>query len=501
MAVDAPQRSYRAACPGCGAPVEFLSAQSTHAVCAYCNSAVVRKGDVLSRIGKMAELFDDHSPLQLGATGTWNGRPFSLIGRLQYRYGEGTWTEWQLLFADAGQAFLSEDNGAYVLMLPSATADTSADAAQYEVGRTVTVAGMSCAVASNQSVALIAAEGELPRLPPLGRPFAMVELRSPAGEVLSLDYSCQPPALCVGSAVRLDQLALHGLREESATAETGRQLSCPNCGAPVLVALDNTKSITCGACHCIIDLSQGVGAELKHALQGEPVRPLIALGGTGQLQGSAWQVVGFQHRMGHDPADPDEHFSWDEYLLYNRQRGFTFMVDATDGWSLVRPATGAPVASSNLQSATYLGTRYQLKESYQAETNYVAGEFYWQVQRGQQTQNRDYSNGSHLLSMERSPNELTWSVGAAIDSAVVAKAFGLEGKKALLERSDVAPVSALKGLGLLTVAGLFLGILLLLLLLSRCAGCDPELDNCAASTTPRSSGGAYGGYSGGGGHK
>ena len=39
------QRYYRAPCPGCGAPVEFRSAQSTHAVCPYCQSTVVRQGD------------------------------------------------------------------------------------------------------------------------------------------------------------------------------------------------------------------------------------------------------------------------------------------------------------------------------------------------------------------------------------------------------------------------------------------------------------------------
>ena len=50
------QRAYRAPCPGCGAPVEFRSAQSTHAVCGYCQSTVVRSGEVLTRIGKMAEL-------------------------------------------------------------------------------------------------------------------------------------------------------------------------------------------------------------------------------------------------------------------------------------------------------------------------------------------------------------------------------------------------------------------------------------------------------------
>ena len=86
MATDSPQRAYRAPCPGCGAPVEFRSAQSTHAVCGFCQSTVVRSGEKLARVGKMAELFDDHSPLQLMASGTWNKKPFTLIGRLQYKY-------------------------------------------------------------------------------------------------------------------------------------------------------------------------------------------------------------------------------------------------------------------------------------------------------------------------------------------------------------------------------------------------------------------------------
>ena len=94
------QRHYRAPCPGCGAPVEFRSAQSTTAVCGYCQSTVVRQGEVLSRVGKMAELFDDHSLLQLMASGTVDGQGFTLVGRLQYKYREGTWTEWQALLND-----------------------------------------------------------------------------------------------------------------------------------------------------------------------------------------------------------------------------------------------------------------------------------------------------------------------------------------------------------------------------------------------------------------
>ena len=104
MATDPTQRYYRAPCPGCGAPVEFKSAQSTHAVCGYCQSTVVRSGDVLTRLGKMAELFDDHSPLQLMASGRiqLDGKdvPFTLIGRLQYKGDAGVWTEWAAFLQD-----------------------------------------------------------------------------------------------------------------------------------------------------------------------------------------------------------------------------------------------------------------------------------------------------------------------------------------------------------------------------------------------------------------
>jgi hypothetical protein len=504
----ATQRSYTAPCPGCGAPVDFRSAQSTHAVCAYCQSTVARQGEVLKRIGKMAELFDDHSLLQLQASGVWKGQAFTLVGRLQYQYGEGTWSEWHALLADGRSAYLSEDNGAYVFSTALTSQRELPTAEQFRVGATTAINGTTFSVASNQSVTLIAAQGELPHLPPLGQPFAMVELRSQGtgaigrdeGSVLSIDYSTQPPIASLGQPVLLDELKLTGLRDAAVKDEKGRQFSCPNCGAALVVTLAGCQSMSCGACHSLIDLSQGIGGELKHALQDEPVQPLIPLGNSGKLQGVDWQVVGFQHRMGTDPNDPDEQFGWEEYLLYHATRGFIFLVDSTEGWSVVKPCTGAPVLNGNGQSATYLGTTYPLKESYNAETSYVAGEFYWQVTRGQKTFNRDFASGNSLLAMEQSPLEVTWSVGNKIDSALVAKAFKLEGKKELLQRSDASPASATQAVGCGTVIVLILVLVLFLFLISRCSSCDPQVENCSSSSS-RSSGGSFGGFSSGGGHK
>lgn len=470
---------------------------------------VVRQGEVLKRIGKMAEIFDDHSPLQLQAAGTWNGLAFTLVGRLQYKYAEGTWTEWYALFADGSSAWLAEDNGAYVLSRPLPAQPALPAAAFFRVGASTAINGQPFSVASNQSVVLLAAQGELPHLPELGQSFAMVELRSQSAntqaeaQVLSIDYGRTPPALSQGQSVLLDELKLTGLRETSAKEETARQFSCPNCGASLSLQLATTQSMTCSACHSIIDVSQGIAGELKHALQDEPVQPLIALGSTATLQGAPWQVVGWQHRMGHAPGDADEQFGWDEYLLFNSQRGFCFLVDSSEGWSLVKPATGAPVVGSSGQSATYLGKRYVLKEGYEAQTNYVLGEFYWQVQRGQRTSNRDYAEGKNLLSMEQSAQELTWSVGSMVASDLVAQAFGLQDKKAMLQRSDAAPLSAAGAFWLRPDFWIFVVIVLIMLSVSTCSGnCNPATQDCSGgSVGTRTSGGSFGGFSTGGGHK
>ena len=485
-------------------------------MCGYCQSTVVRSGDKLARIGKMAELFDDHSPLQLQASGVWNRggvkTAFTLVGRLQYKYGEGTWTEWHAVLVDGTSAYLSEDNGSYVFTTPLAAQLDVPEAAGFQLGKSMRLNGRAFSVAANQTVSLISAQGELPHLPKLGEPFVVVELRSEggglgigsgagvgagAGEVLSIDYGTTPPTMSMGAAVLLEDLQLTGLKDESAKEEKGRQFACPNCGSSVQVTLDLSKSITCTSCNSLIDISGGIGGELKHALQDEPVRPLIKLGSTGQLQGVQWQVVGFQHRMGTDPSDPSEQFGWSEYLLYNQQRGFTFLVDSTEGWSIVKPTTGAPVMVANGSSASYLGQRYQLKENYRAETSYVAGEFYWQVKRGQTSENRDFVSGKSMLSMEKTPTELTWSVGNQIDSETVAKAFKLEDSKDLLKRADASPASVLKGVGCGTIIILIVIVLIFLFLISRCT----PTTGSGYSSGARTSGGSFGGSSGGGGHK
>ena len=498
MAENGTQRLYRAPCPACGAPVVFQSAQATHAVCGYCRSVVVRSGDALQRVGQVAEVFDDHSPLQIGASGRLpvDGREaaFTLIGRVQLEGEAGRWTEWTALLPDGRTGTLSEDNGAYVFTQPAPIAQPIPHAGSFTVGEDAVLDGATWSVAASVRARVVSAEGELPGGPPLERPFQVVELRNAAGEVLAIDYGSDPPTAQRGRAVALDTLALQGLKAESAREDSGaRQFSCPNCGSPVLVRLDSTKAVTCPQCHHVIDVTQGIGGELKHATQLQRVQPTIPLGSVGHFDSLPWQVVGFQRRSG---SEDGEGFGWDEYLLYNAAQGFQFLVDASDGWSLVRPTTGAPAYKPRSSTASYEGRSYQRESSYTASTEYVEGEFYWPVKAGDRSRNIDFlspsTKGTGVLSREQTGNEVTWSAGTRIPASEVRQAFGLA---ALRSAGDATPWTPemTRALIILIVFIMVFGLVVTAII---AAG-----NSQGGSGGGRTSGGSYGGYTSGGSHK
>ena len=123
----------------------------------------------------------------------------------------------------------------------------------------------------------------------------------------------------------------------------------------------------------------------------------------------------------------------------------------------------------------------------------MLGEFYWKVERGQRTSNRDFASSKGLLSLEKTPSEVTWSAGDKLASDDVAKAFGLSDKADLLKRDDPGPFVATKGIGCAPLFIIAIVIIILLVLLSNCSG--------PSGGGTRSSGGSYGGFSTGGSHK
>ena len=505
--------------------MEFASAASPVAVCSYCRSTLAREGEVLRRIGVSAELFDDHSPLQLGAGGRWQDVAFTVVGRLQLGYAQGRWNEWHALFDNGRSGWLAEDNGRYVMSFAQPAVPELPARELFVPGAAFALDGRDWRVASVVEARVEAAQGELPSVPRLGEVLHVVELRSPDDEVGSLEFAPEGAASwSIGRPAALATLALSGLREQAEKTVSGRTLACPSCGNGLEIRLDSTRSIVCGQCHAVVDVSQGLGGDLAHYQQenaaAEGGGPRIPLGATGRLdlgEGPRdWQVVGYVERCT-QPEDPEDdvHF-WREYLLYSREVGFAFLVDAEDGWSAVVPLAGAPKVRDD--RAVWKGRTYEHSDSYTSRVTWVLGEFYWRVSRGERTHHIDYAAGSRRLNREQSGGEVTWSEGTTLQAQALAQAFALpEAQRAALAR-EVTPFKAdTGGMTLLVrvmVVVMIAVFLLVWLLDSSRDDCDPVRQTFGAASLEyqqcrdrgryahSTSGGSYGGWSGGGGgHK
>ena len=534
---NAPRR-WQAACPNCGAPVEFASSASAIAICSFCRSTLLREGDALRKIGISAELIEDYSPLQLGASGRSVGQAFTVIGRLQFGYAEGSWNEWHVLFDSSpnGQktAWLSEDNGSFVLAFDAPLDERLPQAHELGLGTQQVLAGQTWSVATLTLAKLLAAQGELPRAPTLGREFLVAELRNARDEVGSLDYSePEHPQWSLGRPVRLAELAMSGLRDESsgtsAKAVASRALPCPSCGAALTPKLGNTQSIVCVQCSAVVDISKGAGADLAFYAQQNGLEPQLPLGSTGTLAVTPgrplpWQIVGYQERCDLPGSGEDEQTFWREYLLFNQTEGFAFLVDTDEGWSVVRPLTGAPRPSTG--GVEWQGKAYRRRFRYAAKVTHVLGEFYWKVERESRAEVTDYEakTGNDVLSSELTGTELVWSQGRKLDAAEVARAFEMPADKQAALGRDASSLSSLGGGSLLRkiAIGVFI-VIVIVLLLRACSNSDDcaqyrdsygeasaEYAQCKRNSGGGRiypggggsyGGGSYGGYSGGGGHK
>lgn len=199
-------------CPSCGGKVDFKSSISLLAVCPYCRSQLLRTDLKVEDLGKVAQLQQDGSPLQLGVRGEYRRLDFTLIGRVQLKYDAGFWNEWYALFGDGRFGWLGEAQGLYSV---SFTAEAAAlpKLKELNVGRIVRIGGADYKVRDIEEAEYVSAEGELPYRPPLGERGRFADCSGDKGGFATIDYSEDEPAAYTGEYVEFDALKLAGLKE------------------------------------------------------------------------------------------------------------------------------------------------------------------------------------------------------------------------------------------------------------------------------------------------
>jgi hypothetical protein len=472
--------AFRTGCPACGAEVLFKSGSSIVVVCEFCHSVVARTDRGVEDVGKVADVVESGSPLEVGLRGAVRNVPFTLTGRAQLQHAAGgMWDEWYAAFEDGRWGWLAEAQGRFYLTFQIQVPDTSLlpPFDLLELGQPVRAIPSQNppVIAEKGEARMLAAEGEIPyRLVP-NEVYRYADLSGADGIFGTLDYGDQPPNIFVGREVTLADLSIAATgrtREREPRAVTASRLNCPQCAGPLeLRAPDKAERVTCPNCGSLLDINQGELVYLK-TLQFVGTRPDIAPGSVAEFEGQPFTVIGFMTRS---VEFDGVRYYWQEYLLYNPMAGFRWLVQSDGHWSYVRPISPGEVNQLN-GKAVFGGRKFKAFQDAAARVDYVAGEFYWKVTVGEMVRAVDFVSPPLMLSKEVSggfgvgknkgeieSEEINWSLGTYIPKKQVEEKFKIK----LPSPNTVAPnqpypnKSVYKYWLLLTALALFLGFVFL----------------------------------------
>lgn len=419
------------ACPSCGANVAFRSASSVLAVCTYCQHSLLRDADSLRDIGKMAALLEDYSPLQISSSGYYRDCHFSIVGRIQLRYDDGLWNEWYVLFDDGRGGWLSESVGQYVLTLPVGTVAGAPPFAEIEAGMSYVHDGRAFVFSDVREAQCVAGEGELPFSVSQGWPLRVADARD-RQDFLTLDYGEQQgQAACfVGQALTLLQLGMQQLRDSRMIEEsTGRlpgsvaSLACPDCAAPLSYHAGMATQVYCAHCHSAVDFSGDTATLIRRCQDMEQQQALTLQPGChATMDGLPWTLSGvlvWQQEAGG---------RWNEYLLYNPDHGFRWLVENSQGWFLARLINAWPEQVDERCIRRGSMRYYQHGTDAIASIVYAAGAFPWRAKLGDSVLLSEYcsSSGKKWLSRSWSKQEINWSVSTMVRGETVMEWFQLD---------------------------------------------------------------------------
>jgi hypothetical protein len=199
-------------CPNCGAKVTFQWSSSVQTVCEYCKSILVRTDVNLKKVGQVADLPPDTSPIQLKTEGTFRNRSFVVTGRILYEYDQGGWNEWHLMMNDGKSGWLSDAQEEYAISSLASGPDLPSET-QLQVGQQFKWNGDLYSLSVVTTAHYRGVQGELPFQYWDKSDVTFADFRTPSRKFATLDYSDAHPVLYLGEFVEFEDLKLKNLRK------------------------------------------------------------------------------------------------------------------------------------------------------------------------------------------------------------------------------------------------------------------------------------------------
>ena len=200
-------------CPNCGAPITFLWSSAVQTTCEFCRSILVRHDVDLEKVGEVADLPPDASPIQIGTEGIYDNKAFVAIGRIVYEWEQGGWNEWHIMFNDGKSGWLSDAQLEYAVSFLIEAPSTLPASNTVVTDQKFQWSGVSYQVTSVTRAHYKGVQGELPFEYWDKDEVTFADLRTETGQFATIDYSeDDKPLLFRGRAVEFDDLKMKNLR-------------------------------------------------------------------------------------------------------------------------------------------------------------------------------------------------------------------------------------------------------------------------------------------------
>jgi ribosomal protein L37AE/L43A len=194
---------------------------------------------------------------------------------------------------------------------------------------------------------------------------------------------------------------------ETLTEKPLQQIVCPSCGDVCVSRIPAMNTmISCRSCHAMID--KNAQSVVFQNLKKKIPKSKIELGAKGKLKGTEYEVVGVLERK----AD----ITWEEYLLYNPQKGFVWLTEHESHWNFIRILKSVPETVSS-EERIHLGGRYRLNRRYSARFISGVGEFNTPIKV------EEFVYDNQILTCEKTKGEQIWSIGEYIFPELIRDAF------------------------------------------------------------------------------
>lgn len=431
-------------CPSCGASTDVKNPAVLQATCAYCSTVFIFDNDAVKDTGKKSRLMPSISGFQVGMSGKLKGKPFTVLGRVQYKYGLGSageelgkWDEWYIELPNGDTAWIFEDMGELIYE-EALDMDISIKVSDLKPGSKFKVKGKEYQIKEYGRATCAGAEGMLPFEIIPGENYPFVDgISLSDNSYVSAEFEDDEVLLFTGRVLTKNELQY----TKEIKAEEKREseaIRCPSCGHPLETRNMNLTefTITCSACSSVSQFSENVGTALGKVKQelAEPFK--LDLGVSGKLLNKDWTIVG---RIRRDWSEEGESGYEVEYLLYNPEDGYIWLTEEENHYYICVPSDEKPASTISNNSYTpkskikFGNTTYFFFEAGQNTLTYVDGVLPWFAKIGEVTRYADCINPPYLVTEELllDPNdnsiilEIDYSKSTYIDYHEVEKAFNV----------------------------------------------------------------------------